>query len=266
MDYEAVDRRMNAFENQVKADYKERARNPKFNPKRHTIVCEEFTNFARRCGNSAPFFEAALSDLRKVKKGVIFVSHDRSLAALGGSKGFSKARNNGLLELQLEATIDPTIGDPMPALKGRLKYPGKASIEVEISSEMRGSMDFSSAVQAGSAPVEDLNQNGSAGSGLTRGSDSRQWLNRCLEASSSDSEPSGSEFSSADSGSELSSSKRFTLENLTASQAVQRIQELRSAGLNQGQIIFVLWKVRKGGSQSYQDAVNEYKLLTEGRA
>jgi hypothetical protein len=76
---------------------------------------------------------------------VIFVSHDRSLVALGGSKGFSKARNNGLLELQLEAIIDPVTGDPMPAMKGKLKYPGKVAIEVEISTEMNGSMDFAAA-------------------------------------------------------------------------------------------------------------------------
>jgi hypothetical protein len=146
MDYEAVDRRMLVFENRVKADYKERASNPKYNPKRHTIVCEEFTNFARRCEHSAPFFEASLSDLRKVKKGVIFVSHDRSLIALGGSKGFSKARNNGLLELQLEAKIDPATGDPMPALKGKLKYPGKVAIDIEIATWMKGEMDFSGVV------------------------------------------------------------------------------------------------------------------------
>jgi hypothetical protein len=34
--------------------------------------------------------------------------------ALGNAKGFSKARNNGLLELQLEAAIDPATGEPMP--------------------------------------------------------------------------------------------------------------------------------------------------------
>jgi hypothetical protein len=88
-------------------------------------------------------FEASLSDLRKVRKGVIFVSHDRTLTALGGSKGFSKARNNGLLELQLEAKIDPITGDPMPALKGKLKYPGKVAIDVEIASWMKGAMNFS---------------------------------------------------------------------------------------------------------------------------
>jgi hypothetical protein len=146
MDYEAVDRRMLVFESRVKADYKERASNPKYNPKRHTIVCEEFTNFARRCEHSAPFFEASLSDLRKVRKGVIFVSHDRSLIALGGSKGFSKARNNGLLELQLEAKIDPATGDPMPALKGKLKYPGKGAVDVEIATWMNGEMNFTRVV------------------------------------------------------------------------------------------------------------------------
>jgi hypothetical protein len=60
MDYEAVDRRMLVFESRVKADYKERASNPKYSPKRHTIICEEFTNFARRCEHSAPFFDSSL--------------------------------------------------------------------------------------------------------------------------------------------------------------------------------------------------------------
>lgn len=262
MDYEAVDRRMLTFERQVKADYKERASNPKYNPKRHTIVCEEFTNFARRCENSAPFFEASLSDLRKVKKGVIFVSHDRTLAALGGSKGFSKARNNGLLELQLEAKIDPATGDPMPALKGKLKYPGKQAIEVEIAPWMKGEMNFTVSVQSGSAPVQvpvqdgsESVQPGSSSEPLNPGSNPVQWLNRCLQAKVQDSEPDGSELVQP-------GSERFTVENLTSADAVNRINELKEAGLNQTQIIAVLWRCKKGGNKAYQDAVSQYKFLT----
>ena len=75
---------------------------------------------------------------------------------LGRSKGFSKARNNGLLELQLEATVDPETGDPTPAMKGKLKYPGKAAIEVEISIEMNGSMNFTSGATQPIEPQQDV--------------------------------------------------------------------------------------------------------------
>jgi hypothetical protein len=120
------------------------------------VLVEEFTNWSSRCENSADFFAAALSDLRKIKKSVIFVAHDRSLVALGNAKGFSKARNNGLLELQLEATIDPATGEPVPALKGKLKYPGKAAIEVQISPEMNGSMNFTDGVTQPTQPQPDV--------------------------------------------------------------------------------------------------------------
>jgi hypothetical protein len=51
------------------------------------------------------------------------------------------------LELQLEATIDPETGEPRPAMKGKLRYPGKVAIKVEISPEMNGPMDFAAAPQ-----------------------------------------------------------------------------------------------------------------------
>jgi len=70
-----------------------------------------------------------------------------------------------------------------------------------------------------------------------------QFLNRCLEVDESE-------------------GVTFTLENLTANQARDRITELQSGGLNQTQIIFVLWKAKKGGSRAYSDAVAQYKFLT----
>ena len=145
MDYLDCDRAMLSFANTVKQAYKARSEQPHYKPTRETVLVEEFTNWSSRCENSADFFAAALSDLRKIKKSVIFVAHDRSLVALGNAKVFSKARNNGLLELQLEATIDPATGEPMPALKGKLKYPGKAAIEIEIAPWMKGEMNFTTA-------------------------------------------------------------------------------------------------------------------------
>ena len=73
--------------------------------------------------------------------------------------------------------------------------------------------------------------------------DAAQFLNRCLEADESE-------------------ERVFTLENLTANQARDRVAELKSGGLNQTQIIWVLWKARKGGGVSYSTAVSQYKFLT----
>lgn len=145
MDYEACDRALLAFANTVKQAYQDRAEQPDYQPKRETLVVEEFTNWSDRCKHSAEFFKSALTDLRKIKKCVIFVSHDNSLLALGGSQGMGKAKNAGLLQLELEAKIDPITKEPRSAQRGKLKYPGKPAIEVELADWMNGSMDFTSA-------------------------------------------------------------------------------------------------------------------------
>jgi hypothetical protein len=147
MNFAGCDIAMQDFIAKVKAEYQARAKQPDYKPIRESLLVDEFTQWSAMCTHSGDFFVTALSDIRKIQKCVIFVSHDRSLVALGGSKGFSKARNNGLLELELEATIDPETGEPRPAMKGKLRYPGKAAIEVEIRTEMNGSMDFAAAPQ-----------------------------------------------------------------------------------------------------------------------
>jgi len=255
MDYEACDQAMLNFAQTVKQAYKLRSEQANYQPQRETVLVEEFTNWSSRCTHAAAFFAASLSDLRKIKKAVVFVSHDKSLVALGNAQGFSKARNNGLLELQLEIKIDPQTGDPVPALRGKLKLPGKPSIAVDIAEWMNGNMDFTVTVQSGSGTVQPPVQPGSTPEPLNRGSNPVQWLNHCLEAEVQDSEPGGSKFSSG-------GSARFTAENLTFEDALNRINELKEVGLNQTQILAALWRVKKGGNKAYQDAVAQYKLLT----
>ena len=153
MNFAGCDIAMQDFIAKVKAEYQARAKQPDYKPTRESLLVDEFTQWSAMCTHSSDFFVTALSDIRKIQKCVIFISHDRSLVALGGSKGFSKARNNGLLELQLEATIDPQTGEPRPAMKGKLRYPGKVAIEVEISPEMNGSMDFAAPQVEDAAPT-----------------------------------------------------------------------------------------------------------------
>jgi len=156
MDYGAVDSRMGSFSRQVKERYRKISTVEGYKPSWSTAVCEEFTNFDGQCENSASFFKQSLSDFRKVKMCVIYCGHGRTLSTLGGAKGVADMRDGGLVELELEAKIDPVTRELVSAQKGRLKLPNKAPVYVEIASWMKGAVDFSDVVQAikpAAAPV-----------------------------------------------------------------------------------------------------------------
>lgn len=152
MDYEALDGEMELFAKGVKQAYESRANDPNFKPAKATVLAEELTNWADRCKNSADFFKCALSDIRKIGLHVVFVAHDRTLTTLGGAKGVSKARDAGMVELELMARVDPQTGEAVPAMKGRLKYPGREPVEVAIAPWMKGDMDFTDGQHIAPAP------------------------------------------------------------------------------------------------------------------
>ncbi|WP_088893168.1 ATP-binding protein [Leptolyngbya ohadii] len=244
MDYAAIDEAMKQFEEEVKAAYLDRANNPNFKPSKDTLLAEEMTNWADRCKWSGQFLKTALSDIRKIGKCVLFVSHDRTLLSLGGAKGVSGARDAGMLELELLAKVDPETGEPVPALKGRLKYPGKDPIEVAIAPWMKGGMDFTDLVQAGSAAVQPR----------TAEPELNRSVNHTQDEECSDSEPSGSAVQKRlePLGSGLDSDEKL----------LNRISELKQSGLNQDQIILAVWGAKKGGNKAYLQAREEYKRLT----
>jgi hypothetical protein len=146
MNYDAINDELQAFTEEIKMRYKVRAKTPNYKPPKLTLVCDEFTQWAKKCSHSATFFEESLTDIRKINLHVLFISHARTLTGLGGSSGLAATRDSGLLELELEAQVDPTTGEASPKLLGWLKYPGVAMNErqrVAIASWMNGSMDFS---------------------------------------------------------------------------------------------------------------------------
>lgn len=153
MDYDAINDELKAFTDEIKARYKARAKTPNYDPPKKTLVCDEFTQWAKKCSHSATFFEESLTDIRKINLHVLFVSHARTLTGLGGSSGLAATRDAGLLELELEAQVDPVTKKASPKLLGWLKYPGVAMNErqrVAIAPWMNGSMDFS---KSGATPT-----------------------------------------------------------------------------------------------------------------
>lgn len=146
MDYDAINDELKAFTDEIKRRYKARLKTPNYNPPKLTVVCDEFTQWAKKCSHSATFFEECLSDIRKINLHVLFISHGRTLITLGGSTGLAATRDAALLELELEAKVNPLTKEASPKLLGWLKYPGVAMNErqrVAIASWMNGSMDFS---------------------------------------------------------------------------------------------------------------------------
>lgn len=128
MNYAEVDSRLKEFEKAVKGRYEIRSRKKNFNPKPRTVMAEEMTNWGDRCENAEAFLKTSLSDNRKIKMHALFVSHGRELALLGNSKGTSKMRDNGLLEIQLSSEASPT-GQPRPTGTGKIRWPGTTKWE-----------------------------------------------------------------------------------------------------------------------------------------
>jgi len=132
MDYQGIDSELADFAAEVKRRY-ERIRkepNPQFTP--WTFVCDEFTNWASRCKASGDFFQAALSDIRKAKMYVIFVSHARTLAGLGDAKGMAATRDAALLEIELLGMIDPETAEAVPKFEALVKLPGQSQADREL--------------------------------------------------------------------------------------------------------------------------------------
>lgn len=155
LDYEAIDIQLQRFAKLVKDRYVERESNPSFNPQPETVLAEEFTRWSSNCEHSGEFFEITVSDIRKIECYAVYVSHDRTLKALGGSSGMAKNRDNALLEIELIAQVDPTTKKASPSGKGKLKYPGQKAIEVDIPNLSNPSL----ATEKPTAPTADSQSN-----------------------------------------------------------------------------------------------------------
>jgi hypothetical protein len=75
------------------------------------------------------------------------------------------------------------------------------------------------------------------------------------------SEPPSEPLNQADAKASDQNTSRFTPLNFTREQVLELIKQLRTAELNQTQIIERLWQVRKGGSAAWKDAYQQFREL-----
>lgn len=83
-----------------------------------TSIWDEVTGYASEEGTIEPakkLIRKIISDPRKANESPILIGHDNTLAALGGSEGFSKSRDRGIIQLELYSD-----SENRPLFKGTL--------------------------------------------------------------------------------------------------------------------------------------------------
>lgn len=83
-----------------------------------TSICDEVTGYGSEEGTKEPakkLIQKVISDPRKANESPILIGHDNTLVALGGSEGFSKSRDRGIIQLELYSD-----SENKPLFKGTL--------------------------------------------------------------------------------------------------------------------------------------------------
>ncbi|MEG3841030.1 hypothetical protein [Microcoleus sp. herbarium14] len=83
-----------------------------------TSIWDEVTGYGSEEGTAEPakkLIRKIISDPRKANEAPILIGHDNTLIALGGSEGFSKSRDRGIIQLELYSD-----SDNRPLFKGKI--------------------------------------------------------------------------------------------------------------------------------------------------
>ncbi|OKH16829.1 hypothetical protein FACHB389_35280 [Nostoc calcicola FACHB-389] len=241
MDYQAIDNAFRWYYGECERRYKLLAWEGEEAVRalgRICVVTEELTNYADRCKHSGGYLQAAMSDNRKIFLDSLSISHNRTLSKLGGAKAIAQLRDDALLEIKL---IPPSLNKPRQAF---MKLPGQ-EFEPVLLPNWEMIRDFGSS----SSPAVD-----------------RETLQRIWELEFNlDSETTKRQDETVK-RSEINNfsieEKRFTRFNLTRNDAKAEILRLRNEmNINQTEIIKILWDAKPGSTETYRNALSEYKEL-----
>lgn len=122
MNYGELTDRLQQMKRKIARRYQRRSYEPGYNPQPLGLVLEELTNWGDRTAGAGEFVKASLSDNRKINICSLYVGHGRELGNLGDAKGIAAMRDQGMMELQLEATTGAD-GKPCPKGMGLLRMP-----------------------------------------------------------------------------------------------------------------------------------------------
>lgn len=129
-DYKMLNQYLGHFDKQVTEDYQLYSHGQRDFPYR-TLIVDEFTQWADRCKNAPMFVKSSCSDLRKIKRCVVLITHSDTLTGLGNAQGLRDAINRSAVKLELETALDEN-GEYYATGYGWLQYPKQPRQRVKI--------------------------------------------------------------------------------------------------------------------------------------
>jgi hypothetical protein len=129
-DYDRLNAYLKQFDDDVTADYQQYSQG-KRNFAYKTLLADEFTQWADRCTHSASFVKSACSDLRKIRRCVVLITHADTITGLGKAVGLRDAIDRSAVKLQLETRLTKS-GEYEPTGYGVIQYPGQEKQRVRI--------------------------------------------------------------------------------------------------------------------------------------
>ena len=119
-DYEAIDAAIKDWIDGVEGHYRAIAQDAShLAPAPQTLLAEELTQWADEVSSAPKMIRVACSDIRKAKRFLVAVSHGRTLATIGGAKGYRDTIDNAAMVIELDRAADE-----LGASTGRLYRPG----------------------------------------------------------------------------------------------------------------------------------------------
>lgn len=119
-DYRAIDAAIKDWIEGVEGHYRAIAQDASApTPTPQTLLAEELTQWADEVESAPKMVRVACSDIRKAKRYLVAVSHGRTLATIGGAKGYRSTIDNAAMVLELDRAADE-----LGASTGRLYRPG----------------------------------------------------------------------------------------------------------------------------------------------
>ena len=157
-DYGAIDAAIRDWIDGVEGHYRAIAQDASHPaPAPQTLLAEELTQWADEVSSAPKMIRVACSDIRKAKRFLVAVSHGRTLATIGGAKGYRDTIDNAAMVIELDRAADE-----LGASTGRLYRPGNPA-PVPIAIERFGALPQTTAI----APVQHQ--------------DDRELLTRCWQ-------------------------------------------------------------------------------------
>jgi hypothetical protein len=129
-DYKMLNEYLKHFDEAITADYKKFSSGQREFPYR-TLIVDEFTQWADRCKHAPMFIKSACSNLRKLRRCVVLITHSDTITGLGNAQGLRAAIDRSAVKLELETILDDA-GEYQPTGYGWLQYPNQQRQRVKV--------------------------------------------------------------------------------------------------------------------------------------